>query len=97
MTISDQTGKTWVTAFNDIAQPLLKGRTADELHELKEEGQVSSPSKMKMLYICSIGYRSFWSRKALFLPYCAVFSVGGGHSRGRAAVFWNRLLMVERT
>ncbi|CAN0072247.1 unnamed protein product [Laminaria digitata] len=39
MTISDQTGKTWVTAFNDIALPLLKGRTADELHELKQDGQ----------------------------------------------------------
>lgn len=41
MTISDQTGRSWVTAFNDIAEPLLNGRTADELNELKEEGQVS--------------------------------------------------------
>lgn len=55
MTISDQTGKTWVTAFNDIAQPLLKGRTADELHQLKEEGQVSSPSMMsKYKYVTRI-------------------------------------------
>ena len=36
MTISDQTGKTWVTAFNDIALPLLNNRTADELNEAKD-------------------------------------------------------------
>lgn len=41
MTISDQTGKVWVTAFNDVAEPLLNGKTADELHELKESGEVS--------------------------------------------------------
>lgn len=41
MTLSDHTGKAWVTVFNNDAEPLLKGRTADELNELKQEGQVS--------------------------------------------------------
>eukprot|EP00752_Nemacystus_decipiens_P010206 g9095.t2 len=39
MTISDQTGKQWVTVFNDQAVPLLNNKSADELHELKEGGQ----------------------------------------------------------
>lgn len=41
MTISDQTGRAWVTAFNDVAEPLLNGRTADELYEMKLAGEVS--------------------------------------------------------
>lgn len=36
MTISDQTGKAWVTAFNDIALTLLNNRSADELNEAKD-------------------------------------------------------------
>lgn len=40
LTMSDQTGKTWVTAFNDVAEPLLGGKTANQLHELKESGEV---------------------------------------------------------
>lgn len=40
MTISDQTGKQWVTVFNDQAVPLLDNKSADELHQLKEGGQV---------------------------------------------------------
>lgn len=36
MTISDQTGKAWVTAFNDIALSLLNNRSADELNEVKD-------------------------------------------------------------
>lgn len=40
MTISDQTGKQWVTAFNDQAVPLLDSKSADELYQLKEGGQV---------------------------------------------------------
>lgn len=40
MTISDQTGKQWVTVFHDQAVPLLGNKTADELYQLKEGGQV---------------------------------------------------------
>lgn len=40
MTISDQTGRTWVTAFNDIAEPLLGGKSANELAKMKEDGEV---------------------------------------------------------
>lgn len=40
MTVSDQTGKHWVTVFNDQAVPLLNHKTADELYQLKEGGQV---------------------------------------------------------
>lgn len=40
MTISDQTGKQWVTVFNDQAVPLLDNKSADELYQLKEGGQV---------------------------------------------------------
>lgn len=36
MTISDQTGKAWVTAFNDMALTLLNNRSADELNEAKD-------------------------------------------------------------
>lgn len=54
MTISDQTGKVWVTAFNDVAEPLLNGKTADELYELKESGEVSL-SAMAMLGVASDG------------------------------------------
>ncbi|CAN0442236.1 unnamed protein product, partial [Ectocarpus sp. 12 AP-2014] len=38
MQISDKTGKAWVTAFNDQAVELLDNRTADELFQMKEEG-----------------------------------------------------------
>ncbi|CAM9432177.1 unnamed protein product, partial [Hapterophycus canaliculatus] len=38
MTISDQTGKSWVTVFNDQAVPLLENKTADELFQLREAG-----------------------------------------------------------
>lgn len=41
MQISDNTGKAWVTAFNDQAVELLDNRTADELFQMKEEGNVS--------------------------------------------------------
>lgn len=40
MTISDQTGKQWVTVFNDQAVSLLNDKTADELFQMKEGGQV---------------------------------------------------------
>ncbi|CAM9450721.1 unnamed protein product [Scytosiphon promiscuus] len=39
MTISDQTGKSWVTVFNDQAVPLLENKTADDLFQLKEAGE----------------------------------------------------------
>ncbi|CAN0355303.1 unnamed protein product [Pylaiella littoralis] len=39
MTISDQTGKQWVTAFNDQAVPLLDNKTADELQRMKDGGE----------------------------------------------------------
>ncbi|CAN0153383.1 unnamed protein product, partial [Ectocarpus sp. 13 AM-2016] len=44
MQISDNTGKAWVTAFNDQAVELLDNRTADELFQMKEEGNVSCTS-----------------------------------------------------
>lgn len=40
MAISDQTGKQWVTVFNDQALPLLDNKTADELYQMKDSGQV---------------------------------------------------------
>ena len=43
MNIADLTGKRWVSVFNDQALPLLGNKTADELHLLKEEGQVRPP------------------------------------------------------
>eukprot|EP00903_Cladosiphon_okamuranus_P009556 g9099.t1 len=39
MIISDQTGRQWVTVFNDQAVPLLDNKSADELFQLKEGGQ----------------------------------------------------------
>ncbi|CAN0448656.1 unnamed protein product [Scytosiphon promiscuus] len=42
MTISDQTGKSWVTVFNDQAVPLLENKTADDLFQLKEAGEVNT-------------------------------------------------------
>ena len=32
MTISDYSGQTWITAFNDEAEKMLNGKTADELN-----------------------------------------------------------------
>jgi replication factor A1 len=36
LSVADPTGRHYFTAFNDIAQPLLGGRSADQLYELKE-------------------------------------------------------------
>lgn len=57
MTISDQTGRAWVTAFNDIAEPLLGGNTADHLHELKANGEVRHTA-------CCAVHQSYLSRDA---------------------------------
>lgn len=45
LTLSDQTGKTWVTAFNDMAEPLLGGKTANELYEMKGNSEVRGKTK----------------------------------------------------
>lgn len=49
MTISDQTGKQWVTAFNDQAVPLLDNKTADELQRMKDGGEVRRRECMSFL------------------------------------------------
>jgi hypothetical protein len=38
MKIGDHTDSTWCTGFNDVAVKLL-GKTADEMHNLKEENE----------------------------------------------------------
>ncbi|KAG5189180.1 hypothetical protein JKP88DRAFT_197666 [Tribonema minus] len=39
LAMSDHTGQTWFSAFNDVAQPMLAQHSADELFEWKTSGQ----------------------------------------------------------
>ena len=49
--VCDSTGSTWLTAFNDAAQMLLGGTTAEQLHQLvqtdqKDQGQTNTDRRV---------------------------------------------------